>query len=87
MKIYNTINEYLKDLNTNDIVVFGGHGVLCGLTSFCSKYDTYKVIHGAKNEPLKIKEYRGRKNWVLPTHQFNQKIGVLTKKEFNLLEI
>ena len=87
MKIYNTINEYIKESRKNDIIVFGGNGILCGLKSLQSKYDTYKLIQGLENKPLKVKEYRGRKTWVLPVHQFSQKIAVLNKKEFNILSI
>lgn len=87
MKIYETVDDYMNDFKKGDIIVFGGVGILDGLESVQYKFDTYKtvgVIENSKNSSLIFREYRGRTN--LSTSKHGQRVGVLTKAEFNNLK-
>lgn len=78
MTTYNNIKNYLQDAKVNDIIVFHGNGLLNHLPTH--KYDTYKVV---SIEPFKFRAYRGRKN--LATDITDQKVSVVSKKEFELM--
>ena len=87
MKIYETVDDYLKNFKKGDIIVFGGVGILDGLESVQYKFDTYKTVgvkKGSSGLSLIFREYRGRTNLSTKTHA--QRVGVLTKAEFNNLK-
>lgn len=82
MKTYNTITEYLKEAKPNDIIVLGGRGIMDGMRAE-SKHDTFKVHKNTTDVKLVVRRYRERTN--LTTNEHNQKVGVLSKKEFEQL--
>lgn len=85
MKIYNTVDDYLQKAKPDDIIVLGGAGVIDGIATVESKHDTYKVHKNTTKDRLVIRGYRGRKNLVLGANAYDQKVGVLSKKEFKQL--
>lgn len=85
MKIYNDILEYLPNAKINDLIIFEGKGLMSGFDCMC-KYLTYKLI-SVTNDKLTLKGYRSRNNSILSCHNFNQRIAILTKNEFNNLSI
>lgn len=85
MKVYNSIPEYSKEAKLNDILIFGGTGILDGITSSNSKHDTYKVCSIGDNGTFHFKAFRGR-NWKrIGSGYEQQKVALLTKKEFQQL--
>jgi len=82
MKTYNTITDYLTEAKPNDIIVLGGTGIMDGMKAE-SKHDTYKVHTNTTGVKLVVRRYRERTN--LTTNEHNQKVGVLSKKEFQQL--
>lgn len=85
MKTYNTVDDYLQEAKPNDIIVLGGRGIMDGIKSLGSKHDTYKVHKNTTKDYLVIRGYRGRKNLVLGANAYDQKVRVLSKKEFEQL--
>ena len=85
MKIYNSIEEYLPNAKKNDLMIFEGKGLMSGFDCIC-KYLTYKLI-SATTDKLTLKGYRSRNNSMLSTYNFNQRVAILTKNEFNKLSI
>lgn len=85
MIVYNSITDYLQHAKTGDIIVLGGYGIIDGLKSVQSKYDTYKVHETTDKTRLRFTAYRHRTR--LTTAFNNQQVGVMTKKEFNQLPI
>lgn len=83
MKTFDTVEQYKTQAKENDIIVLAGKGIIDGITSLESKHDTYKVV---TVEPLMFRQFRGRTNYRLGSSSYNQKIAVLTKKEFNNLK-
>lgn len=81
MKIYNSVDEYLKNAKVNDIIVLNGSGIVCGL-NVEFKNETYKVCEVQDND-FTFKRYKSKKR--LKTRIHNQKVGVLTKEKFNQL--
>lgn len=43
MKTFKTVDEYIQTAKENDIIVFGGRGIMDGTKNIRSKHDTYKV--------------------------------------------
>lgn len=86
MKTYNTVDNYLQEAKPDDIIVLGGTGIMDGMKTE-SKHDTYKVHKNTTKDRLVIRGYRGRKNLVLGANAYDQKVGVLSKKEFEQLPI
>lgn len=87
MKTFNTLNEYLQQAKENDVVIFGGKGLIDGIKNIGSKHDTYKVHKNTTIKKIVVKAYRGKKNLTLSHHSHNQQIALLTKKEFKNLPI
>lgn len=85
MRIYNDIEEYLPNAKRNDLMIFEGKGLMSGFDCMC-KYFTYKLI-SATNDKLTLKGYRSKTNSILSTYNFNQRVAILTKNEFNKLSI
>ena len=82
MKIYNTVEDYLIDAEIGDRVVFGGRGIVDGISTLESKYDTYKVVGFNREGKLVVTAYRGKKKYCFP---YNQKMAVVSKETFNKL--
>ena len=85
MKTFKTVNDYLKEFTINDIIVLSGYGIVDGLKSLESKYDTYRVVQGTTCDELVLRCYRGRKNLRLGANSYDQQLTLLSKKEFNAL--
>lgn len=84
MQVFDDVYKYTKQANKGDIIVFGGKGIVNGLCMIESKHDTYKVAE-VTNDRLIVKNYRGKKKLKLSPNSFDQKIALLSKKEFDLL--
>lgn len=82
MKIFETVNDYLKEFKPNDIIVLGGNGLMDGIKSLKSKHDTHKVHKNTTKDNIVITEYRGRKRYVLGASGYSQQVALLTKEEF-----
>lgn len=85
MRTYNTVDEYLQNYKENDIIVLGGTNGL----SFAieSKWDTYKVHRNTTKGKLVVRNYRGRTNLTLGANAYEQKVTVISKKEFEGLRV
>ena len=81
--IYKTVGDYLPNAKRNDVLVFGGNGLLCGNAKFNStlKYNTCRLVEAHQNE-LIVRRYRARNLSRLPDCAYNQRVAVLSKKEF-----
>lgn len=87
MKTFKTVDDYLKEFKVNDIIVLGGYGIIDGLRSIESKYDTYKVVQGTTCDDIVLRNYKGRKNLKLRADSYDQQLVLLSKEEFNALSI
>lgn len=85
--IYDSVDEYEKVAKVGDIIVLGGCGIIDGIESLESKHDTVKVSNIKDDGSISFKEYRGRKSYSLFKHSYNQRVLLLTKKEFSELPI
>ena len=86
MKLFQKVDEYLQEAKENDIVVFGGRGLMNGITNIESKHDTHKVVT-ATEEKLIVRAYRGRTNLILGANGYDQEIAVLSSEEFKKLPV
>ena len=86
MKHFNTVDEYIPTAKENDIVVFGGRGIMCGIKNLSSKHSTYKVKK-ATEEKLLIKAFRGKSTLRLDACAYNQELVLLTNKEYKELPV
>lgn len=86
MTQYETVEKYVPNAKENDIVVFGGRGIMDGLKNISSKHDTYKVKK-ANSEKLVVKAFRGRSALRLDANAYDQELIVLTPKEFKSLPV
>ena len=85
--IYDSVDEYEKVAKVGDIIVLGGNGIIDGIECLSSKHDTYKVSRIKSDGSISIKGYRGRTHLSISACAYNQKVLLLTKKEFNKLPI
>lgn len=86
MRTYKSVNEYLKEAKYGDRFVLAGYGILDGLNAN-SKHETY-IFKGLNNHNnMKLKEYRGKTNYLLSADRYDQQVQVLTKKEFKELPV
>jgi hypothetical protein len=85
MKTYKTVNHYLKQAEPNDRIILSGKGIMDGIKHASLKYDTFKVIE-INNDNLILKAYQGKKRLKLNPNAFDQRVGVLTKNEFQNLK-
>jgi len=81
---YETVGNYLSRAKRNDILVFGGRGLISGFNNVDKIY-TYKLIDADKNR-LTVRRYRAKNLQELPSYNYNQQVAVLSKNEFNQLE-
>ena len=86
MKVYNNVEEYIKEAKQNDIIVLGGRGLMNGIKSFNSKHDTHKVVIATEYKFV-VRAYRGRTNLVLGANGYDQEVAVLSSGEFKKLPI
>ena len=84
--IYKTVGDYLPNAKRNDVLVFGGKGLLCDNAKFNStlKYNTCRLVEAHQNE-LIVRRYRARNLSHLPDYNYDQRVAVLSKKEFKNL--
>ena len=85
--IYDSVDEYEKVAKVGDIIVLGGVGITDGIKGLSSKHDTYKVSRIKSDGSISIKGYRGRSHLAISACAYNQKVLLLTKKEFSELPI
>lgn len=87
--VHSTDNlERLEEIaKVGDIIVLAGSGIIDGVESLSSKHDTYKVSRIKSDGSISIKGYRGRTHLSISACAYNQKVLLLTKKEFNKLPI
>ena len=86
MKTFKTVDEYIPTAKENDIIVFGGRGIMDGIKNIGSKHDTYKVKK-ADAEKLLVKAYRGKSCLRLDANAYNQELVLLTNKEYKELPV
>jgi hypothetical protein len=84
MKVYNSITEYLKEGKNDDYLVFQGKGILDGFKNI-TKNDVYKHTCIRSNTSISLRAYRGKRNLGIGIADFDQKVKVLTTKEFGTL--
>ena len=87
MKLFNTVDEYLQEAKANDIIVFGGKGIMNGITSIGSKHDTHKVHKNTNKDKIVVRAYRGRTNLTLGVSSYDQEIAVLNTSEYKQLPV
>jgi hypothetical protein len=86
MKIFETVDDYLKEAKENDIIVLGGRGLMNGIVNINSKHDTHKVVKGTTINKIVVREFRGRTNLTLAPNSHDQQVALLTNKEFKNLK-
>ena len=87
MKIYETVDDYLKNHKPGDIITFGGYGIMDGIKNVNSKHDIHKVHKNTTEDKIVVREYRGRRNLTLGANSYDQQVGVLTPSEFKALPV
>ena len=86
MKIYNTLDSYIKEAKINDRIVFQGMGIIDGIKTLESKHNTHRVVY-IDSLSIKVTEYRGKVKFYAGQKSYDQQIAVLTKKEFKDLKV
>jgi len=79
MKVYETLQNYINNGKIGDIITYAGSKI-CD-TIF--KYETYTVV--SLTDGITIRRYKCRNNFKCDC--FDQPVAVLTKQEFNKLDI
>ena len=87
MKLFNNVDDYLQEAKENDIIVFGGNGIIDGLKNINSKHDTYKVCKNTNLQKIVVRGFRGRKNLTLGADSYDQKLVLLNNMEFKNLPV
>jgi len=87
MIIFETLEQYEKQAKIGDVIVLAGRGIIDGIGTCDSKHQTHKVSKIAEDGQISIKAYRGRTNYKVGASHYDQKVALLTKKEFNQLPI
>ena len=82
MKTHKTIGQYEKEAKQNDRIVLAGNGCINMFPE--SKYDTFKVTK-VDNRGLQIKKHQSKIPLRIGANHYDQKVYVLTKKEFKNL--
>jgi hypothetical protein len=85
MTIFKSVFDYLKVGKTDDLLVFQGKGILNGFNYF-AKTDVYKHTC-VRGEDIYLRAYRAKKPCSMKQSHFDQKVMLLTKKEFSQLEV
>lgn len=85
--IYDSVDEYEKVAKVGDIIVLAGYGLINGIEKVSSKHDTYKVSRIKDDGSISIKGYRGRTHLAISACAYDQRVLLLTKKEFNQLPV
>ena len=79
------MNEILKN-HIGDYLKLGGHGIMDGMKSPATKTSVHKIIAVAENGDIILRNYRAKKNCVLPVYSQNQEWGIIRKNLFRTLE-
>ena len=83
--IYNTVDDYLKNFKVGDKVVLAGYGIVDGIKSIQSKYDTYTVTERTNSTYLSLKAYGKRTYLSLSPAYYYQQIAVISTETFKKL--
>lgn len=84
MKVFESINDYLKHAKVGDRIVLGGRGISDGLKNIEFVWETKKVVNVSEDK-FYFKEFGGKKTYSILPEFYEQQIGVITNKEFKLL--
>lgn len=80
------ITEKMIMENIGNYIQLGGHGIVDGLKTQPTKYNSYKIM-GMDGSNMKLKQYRAKYYCILPSFNFNQSYRILTPMEFKELPI
>lgn len=83
MKVFESINDYLKHAKVGDRIVLGGRGILDGL-NIEFVWETKKVVDVSEDK-FYFKEFRGRKRYTIRPDYYSQRVGLLSDEDFKLL--
>jgi len=86
MKLYNTIDDYLKEFKPNDKILLGGKGIMDGIKTSDRKEDTYKVHTNTTPQKIVIRAYRGKTNLIVGANSYDQQVAILTNEEYKDLK-
>ena len=92
MKTYETVEQYEKEAKQNDRIVLAGYDNCITVLPYDSyinmlpesKHDTFKVTK-VDNKGLQIKKHQSKTPLRIEADHYDQKVYVLTKKEFKNL--
>ena len=83
--IYDTVDDYLQNFKIGDKIALAGYGLVDGIKTIESKYDTYTVTERTNSTYLSLKAYRGRTYLSLAPHSYDQQIVVISTETFKKL--
>ncbi len=86
-KIFETVEMYEKVAQPGDVIVLSGYGIVNGIDNVSSKSDTFKVAKIKDDGRISLRAYRGRTNFLISANYYDQKLLLLTPKEFKNLPI
>lgn len=82
MVLFKTVNDYLETFKVGDLLIFGGRGIMNGISENNNKHDVYRVHENTTRENIVIRGYRGRTNLIMATHSYDQEVALLSKDEY-----
>lgn len=83
--VYDTVNDYLQNFKVGDKIVLAGRGLVDGIKTVQSKYDTYTVTERTNATHISLKAYKGRAYLGLSSDSYNQQIAVISPETFRKL--
>jgi len=85
LKKVNSIDE-VTDQDIGKYIRFEGLGILNGLKGEPVKTEIFKIVE-LREDGLVIRQYRRRKNSLLPVHNFKQGAEIYSKAEFDKMKV
>lgn len=85
MIIYKTVSDYEKIAKVGDRIILNGKGIISGIESVKDKSITFKVSKIRVDGEIVLKKYKGRTNFRIHEEARDQRIALLSKKEFEML--
>ena len=85
MKNFDSVYKYLESAKVGDLVALGGLGIVNGLGNLEFRNEIFKVCEVSIKNGLVLKSYRGRKRLRIHECFYSQRVGVLTRAEFQKL--
>lgn len=84
MREFKTLEDFQQVAKPNDLIILGGRGIVNGIGNN-SKHDTMKVCRVKEDGTIQLKKFRGRKTYLVGASHYDQKVVLISQKEFKQL--